>query len=87
MIKMATVNTIEKVTQENGIFYDKVLLKRLVGSLQFAKYGQKRNISKNNGTEIDMRRFNSLGQDRFYSSSNPERSFYARIYRVPYQVF
>ena len=60
MIKMATVNTIEKVTQENGIFYDKVLLKRLVGSLQFAKYGQKRNIAKHNGTEVDMRRFNSL---------------------------
>ena len=57
---MATVNTIEKVTQENAVFYDRTLLKRLVGSLHFAKYGQKRNISKNNGTEIDMRRFNSL---------------------------
>lgn len=57
---MATVNTIEKVTQENGVFYDKVLLKRLVGNLHFAKYGQKRNISKHNGTTVDMRRFNSL---------------------------
>ena len=57
---MATLNTIEKVTQENAVFYDRTLLKRLVGSLHFAKYGQKRNISKNNGTEIDMRRFNSL---------------------------
>ena len=57
---MATVNTIGNVTQENGIFYDKVLLKRLVGNLHFAKYGQKRNISKHNGTQIDMRRFNSL---------------------------
>ena len=58
MIKMA--NTIANTTQENGIFYDKVLLKRLVGNLHFVKYGQKRNIAKNNGTEIDMRRFNSL---------------------------
>ena len=57
---MATVNTIGTVTQENGIFYDKVLLKRLVGSLQFAKYAQKRNVAKHNGTEVDMRRFNSL---------------------------
>ena len=60
MIKMATVNTIAKVTEENGIFYDRTLLKRLVGSLHFAKYGQKRNISKHNGTTVDMRRFNSL---------------------------
>ena len=58
MIKMA--NTIANTTQENGIFYDKVLLKRLVGNLHFVKYGQKRNIAKHNGTEIDMRRFNSL---------------------------
>ena len=56
---MATVNTIGNVTQENGIFYDKVLLKRLVGNLHFAKYGQKRNISKHNGTQIDMRRIYS----------------------------
>ena len=60
MIKMATVNTTATVTQENVIFYDKVLLKRLVGSLQFAKYAQKRNVAKHNGTEVDMRRFNSL---------------------------
>jgi N4-gp56 family major capsid protein len=59
MIKMA-INTLEKITQENGVFYDKVLLKRLTGNLHFAKYGQKRNIPGNNGTEIDMRRFNSL---------------------------
>ena len=59
MIKMA-INTLNKITQENAVFYDRTLLKRLVGSLHFAKYGQKRNISKHNGTEIDMRRFNSL---------------------------
>ena len=59
MIKMA-INTLNKITQENAIFYDRTLLKRLTGSLHFAKYGQKRNISKHNGTEIDMRRFNSL---------------------------
>ena len=57
---MATVNTIEKVTQENAVFYDRTLLKRMVGALHFLKYGQKRNITAHNGTEIDMRRFNSL---------------------------
>ena len=55
-----TVNTTVNVPQENGVFYDRTLLKRLVGSLHFAKYGQKRNISKHNGTTVDMRRFNSL---------------------------
>ena len=57
---MATVNTIEKVTQENAVFYDRTLLKRMVGNLHFLKYGQKRNITAHNGTELDMRRFNSL---------------------------
>lgn len=31
-----------------------------MGNLHFAKYGQKRNLPANSGTEIDMRRFNSL---------------------------
>ena len=30
-------NTLANTTQENGIFYDKVLLKRLVGNLHFVK--------------------------------------------------
>ena len=60
MILRPTINTLKDLAAENGVFYDKVLLKRLVGNLHFAKFGQKRNIPANSGTEISMRRFNSL---------------------------
>ena len=67
---MATINnTLNTVTpgtttgvqtNENGVFYDRTLLKRLVGALHFLKYGQKRNLPKNSGDTINFRRYNSL---------------------------
>lgn len=48
------------LSQENQVFYDKLLLKRLVGNLVYAKYGQKKAIPKNSGDTINFRRFNTL---------------------------
>lgn len=54
------INTTANVAAENGEFYDRTLLTRLKGALQFLKYGQKRNLPKNSGKTIHFRRFNSL---------------------------
>ena len=48
------------LTQENAIFYDKNLLKRLVENLVWAKWAQKRNAPKRSGDTISYRRFESL---------------------------
>lgn len=56
---MAT-NTYATLTEEQSTFYDKVLLKRLLPNLVFAKYGQTREIPKNTGDKINFRRFDSL---------------------------
>ena len=41
-------------------FYDRLLLRRTVPVLLHAKFGQKRNIPKNNGKVIDFRKFSAL---------------------------
>lgn len=61
-----TLNTINSgvttgvIANENGIFYDRTLLKRMIGALHFLKYGQKRNLPAHSGDTINFRRFNSL---------------------------
>ena len=48
------------LTVENGIFYDRNLLKRLKETLVWAKWAQKRNAPKRSGDTISYRRFESL---------------------------
>ena len=55
-----TINTYGSLTNEQKTFYERTLLKRLLPNLLFMKYGQKRNIPKNEGDKINFRRFNSL---------------------------
>ena len=52
--------TLEKHSNENKIFYNKALLKRLVPNLLFYKYGQKKPLPKNSGNKVNFRKFNSL---------------------------
>lgn len=56
---MAT-QTYASLTNEQKTFYNKVLLKRLIPSLQFYKYGQKKPAPKREGDTVNFRRFNSL---------------------------
>lgn len=55
-----TPNSLTTLSAENKIFYDKVLLKRLLPNLVLYKYAQKRPLPKNEGDTINFRRFNSL---------------------------
>lgn len=55
-----TPNTIGALTVENKVFYDRVLLERLLPNLVFYKYGQKKPLPKHEGGTINFRRFNSL---------------------------
>ena len=55
-----TTQTLGTLTNENKIFYDKTLLKRLTPNLVFYKYGQKKALPKNSGDKINFRKFNSL---------------------------
>lgn len=48
------------LTQENAVFYDRNLLKRLLDTLVWAKYAQKRNAPKRSGDTVSFRRFESL---------------------------
>lgn len=48
------------LTEENAKFYDKNLLKRLLDTLVWAKFAQKRNAPKNSGDTVSFRRFESL---------------------------
>ena len=48
------------ITAENAVFYNKNLLKRLVGELVWARFGQKKSAPKNNGDTVSFRRFESL---------------------------
>lgn len=48
------------LTVENGVFYDRNLLKRLKETLVWAKYAQKRNAPKRSGDTVSFRRFESL---------------------------
>lgn len=45
---------------ENKIFYNKTLIKRLTPELMFYKYGQKKPLPKNSGNKVNFRKFNSL---------------------------
>ena len=48
------------LSDEMKTFYDRVLLERTVPQLVFMKFGQRRDIPKNNGKIIEFRRFDSL---------------------------
>ena len=43
------------LTVENGVFYDRNLLKRLKETLVWAKYAQKRNAPKRSGDTVSFR--------------------------------
>ena len=55
-----TTNTYGGLTNEQKIFYERTLLKRLLPRLVFAQYGQKKSVPKNQGDKVNFRRFNSL---------------------------
>ncbi len=57
---MAEIQTYKNLTAENAVFYDRTLLERLVPNLVWLKHGQKRTVPKNNGGQVNFRRFNSL---------------------------
>ena len=54
------VNTLTTVSAEAKTFYDKTLLARLVPTLVFAKYGQKKSLKSRSGKTIEFRKFTSL---------------------------
>jgi len=54
------VNTYASLTAEQRTFYEKTLLTRLVPTLVYCKYGQKKSIKKRKGKTIQFRRINSL---------------------------
>ncbi len=54
------VNTLATVSAEAKTFYDKTLLARLVPTLVFAKYGQKKSLKSRSGKTIEFRKFTSL---------------------------
>lgn len=54
------MQTTQNLSQENKEFYDKTLLKRMLPTLLFANYGQKKPLAKNSGKTISFRKFNSL---------------------------
>lgn len=57
---MENVQTIDSLTVENQIFYDRTLLERFLPKLTFYKDAKKKKIPAGKGTEIEWRRFNSL---------------------------
>lgn len=57
---MGDINTLTSVSAEAKTFYDKTLLARLVPTLVFAKFGQKKSIKSRSGKTIEFRKFNSL---------------------------
>jgi len=57
---MATTQTYSALTAEQKTFYDRTLLERLLPFLTYAKYGQAKNLPKNEGDTVQFRRFNSL---------------------------
>lgn len=54
------VNTLATLPQEAKTFYDKTLLQRLLPTLVFAKYGQKKSLKSRSGKTIEFRKFMSL---------------------------
>jgi len=57
---MATTQTLAILSGENKVFYDRVLLERMLPELVYADYGQKRPAPKHEGDTINFRKFNSL---------------------------
>lgn len=57
---MATTQTYGGLTAEQKTFYNRTLLSRLVPTLVFAKYGQKKSAPKHEGDTMNFRKFNSL---------------------------
>lgn len=53
-------NGVTSTAQENKVFYDRVLIERLLPNLLFAKYGQKRPYNRHEGDTVNFRKFNSL---------------------------
>lgn len=54
------METLQTLSAENKEFYDKTLLKRMLPTLVFANYGQKKSLSKKSGNMVSFRKFNSL---------------------------
>jgi N4-gp56 family major capsid protein len=57
---MATSQSYGNLTAEQKTFYDRVLLERLLPSLVYADYGQKKSAPKREGDTMNFRRFNAL---------------------------
>jgi len=57
---MATTQTLAGLPIENKVFYDRVLLERMLPELVYADYGQKRPAPKHEGDTINFRKMNSL---------------------------
>ena len=54
------VNTLGNITQEQKIFYQRTLLKRLLPMLHAYKDAQKSTLPLNSGTTVNWRKFKSL---------------------------
>ena len=54
------LNTMQSLSAEDQVYYDRVLVKRMTPNLVFAKYAQKRKIPKNSGETVSFRKYNSL---------------------------
>lgn len=59
---MTLPNSYTLLTAQQKIFYDRVLLERLLANITYLKFGQKKTIPKNEGAAINFRRFSSLPQ-------------------------
>ena len=57
---MENLNTLATLSAEAKTFYDKTLLQRLIPTLVFAKYGQKKSLKSRSGKTIEFRKFTSL---------------------------
>ncbi|MCI8460439.1 MAG: N4-gp56 family major capsid protein [Bacilli bacterium] len=55
-----SMNTIESLSVENQMFYDRTLLERELPELEFYEDADKKTIPKGKGTNIEFRKFNSL---------------------------
>lgn len=54
-----TINSYGSLTAEQRTFYDRAMLERLTPELVFARFGQRRPITRNGGDTIQFRRFNA----------------------------
>ncbi len=56
----SNINSLSNIPEENKTFYDRTLLSRLIPSLVFMQYGQKKTVPKNEGDTVNFRRFQKL---------------------------